>query len=90
MKKLLMVMFAALMAAFMFSGCSTDKYYNPAKAAYQGAKEVVKNNKEKLSPETLEKLKKLDKNAVKYDETRTTIKDTVLKVKTVKEAETKK
>ena len=72
---------AAFMTVAMFTGCVTDKAYAVTKTIYVGGKKIVINNAEKLSPETLEKLEKLDDYAVKYDETRTVVKNTIDEVK---------
>lgn len=81
MKKLFLMIIAAFMTVAMFTGCVTDKAYAVTKTIYVGGKKIVINNAEKLSPETLEKLEKLDDYAVKYDETRTVVKNTIDEVK---------
>ncbi len=80
MKKILIAT-ATFAMAVMFTGCVTDKAYEVTKTIYVGGKKIVINNAEKLSPETLEKLEKLDDYAVKYDETRTVVKNTIDEVK---------
>lgn len=81
MKKLFLMVIATFMMVGMFAGCVTDKAYAVTKTIYVGGKKIVINNAEKLSPETLEKLEKLDDYAVKYDETRTVVKNTIDEVK---------
>lgn len=81
MKKLFLMIIATSMMVGMFTGCVADKAYAVTKTIYVGGKKIVINNAEKLSPETLEKLEKLDDYAVKYDETRTVVKNTIDEVK---------
>ena len=81
MKKLFLMIIATFMTVAMFTGCVTDTAYAVTKTIYVGGKKIVINNAEKLSPETLEKLEKLDDYAVKYDETRTVVKNTIDEVK---------
>lgn len=81
MKKLFLMIITAFMTVGVFTGCVTDKAYEVTKTIYVGGKKIVINNADKLSPETLKKLEKLDDYAVKYDETRTVVKNTVDEVK---------
>lgn len=81
MKKLFLMIITTFMMVAMFTGCVTDKAYAVTKTIYVGGKKIVINNAENLSPETLEKLEKLDDYAVKYDETRTVVKNTIDEVK---------
>lgn len=79
--KLLLGFLLAMFMALLVVGCATDKYYEPAKIGYEGARELVKNNADKLSPEALEKLQRVDEYASTYDKTRNTVKDVVELVK---------
>ena len=65
-----------LLVALQFSGCAaTDKVYNAGKTIYIGGKEVVIQNADKLSPETLNKLERLDDYAGRYDNARTVVRE---------------
>ncbi len=85
MKKLFLMIITAFMTVGVFTGCVTDKAYAVTKTIYVGGKKIVINNADKLSPETLEKLEKLDDYAVKYDETRAVVRNTFDEVKDIKE-----
>lgn len=84
MKRILIATATFAMVA-MFTGCVTDTAYAVTKTIYVGGKKIVINNAENLSPETLEKLEKLDDYAVKYDETRAVVRNTFDEVKDIKE-----
>lgn len=83
--KRILIATATLAMAAMFTGCVTDKAYEVTKTIYVGGKKIVINNAENLSPETLEKLEKLDDYALKYDETRAVVRNTFDEVKDIKE-----
>lgn len=85
MKKLFLMIIATSMMVGMFTGCVTDEAYAVTKTIYIGGKKIVINNAENLSPETLQKLEKLDDYALKYDETRTVVRNTIDEVKDIKE-----
>ena len=84
MKKLFLMMIATFMIV-AFTGCVTDTAYEVTKTIYVGGKKIVINNAENLSPETLQKLEKLDDYALKYDETRAVVRNTVDEVEDIKE-----
>ena len=84
MKRILIATATPAMVA-MFTGCVTDTAYAVTETIYVGGKKIVINNAENLSPETLEKLEKLDDYAVKYDETRAVVRNTFDEVKDIKE-----
>lgn len=84
MKKIVLMMVAAFAVMFMITGCS-DKAYDFAKQGYQAGKQVVVDNKDKLSPETLDKLKKLDTGATIYNKGRPIGKKVVEYIKEKKE-----
>lgn len=83
--KRILIATATLAMVAMFTGCVTDTAYAVTKTIYVGGKKIVINNAENLSPETLEKLEKLDDYALKYDETRAVVRNTIDEVKDIKE-----
>ena len=76
MKKILLMLAAGLVAAFMLSGCDTDRVHDVSKTAYMGGKAVVAIGGANIDEETLEKLKKIDGYATLYESARTVVKGT--------------
>ena len=64
----------AIVLVLTFTGCITDGFYNVGKTIYVNGKRVVVAYSDNISPETLDSLKELDKNAKIYDELRKDIK----------------
>jgi len=62
--------------ALLFSGCVTDGVYNVGKTVYIGGKAVVIANADLLPQDTLDKLDRVDDMAIRYDETRSIVKNT--------------
>ena len=60
----------------VMTGCAaTDKVYNAGKTIYIGGKKVIIQNADKLSPETLNKLERLDDYAGRYNNAREVIRE---------------
>lgn len=68
MKNTIKMLMVAALAAVVFSGCTTDPYYDTAKGVYKGAKTAYKELDLKN-----EKIEKAAGYAEKYDGVRTSV-----------------
>lgn len=63
-----------LVTLLVLTGCVTDKPYAIGKTIYVGGRAVVIQNADLLDKSTMDKLKKVDEYAKRYDKARTTVK----------------